>query len=63
MSDRSRWDPMLIRRGLTLRPRSNCILSSTRLASLGISMRATESALPELFQRYAAARHAAATRA
>jgi dTDP-4-dehydrorhamnose reductase len=45
----------LLARGLVARTRSTCILSSTRLESLGVRMRSTEDALPEVFQRYAAA--------
>jgi 3,5-epimerase/4-reductase len=44
----------LVRRGLALRARSNCILSSSRLEALGIHMRPTETALPDIFQQYAA---------
>jgi UDP-glucose 4,6-dehydratase len=45
----------LVSRGLTIRARSNCILSSTRLESLGLSMRPSEAALPDLFGQYATA--------
>jgi len=45
----------LVRRGLTARARSNCILSSRRLESLGLTMRPTEVALPDVFRQYVAA--------
>jgi dTDP-4-dehydrorhamnose reductase len=45
----------LVRLGMARRGRSNCILSSSRLEALGVSMRPTESALPEVFRDYAAA--------
>jgi 3,5-epimerase/4-reductase len=44
----------LVRRGLATRGRSNCILSSTRLEALGLTMRPTETALPDVFRQYAA---------
>jgi dTDP-4-dehydrorhamnose reductase len=48
----------LVGRGLTARARSNCILSSRRLDSIGLTMRPTEVALPEVFRQYAAAMRA-----
>ena len=46
----------LVRRGLATRARSNCILSSTRLEALGLTMRPTETALPDVFRQYAESR-------
>jgi dTDP-4-dehydrorhamnose reductase len=43
----------LVSRGLTTHARSNCILSSDRLDALGIRMRPSETALPEVFREYA----------
>jgi dTDP-4-dehydrorhamnose reductase len=43
----------LVRLGLTMRARSNCLLSSTRLESLRIHMRPSEVALPDALRRYA----------
>jgi dTDP-4-dehydrorhamnose reductase len=43
----------LVSRGLAVRARSNCILSSSRLEELGIRIRPTEVALPDVFQKYA----------
>jgi 3,5-epimerase/4-reductase len=51
----------LVRRGLALRARSNCILLSTRLEALGIRMRPSETALLEVFQQYGAALRATPT--
>jgi 3,5-epimerase/4-reductase len=48
----------LVARGLTVAPRSNCILSSSRLEALGIRMRPTATALPDVFRQYAANRKA-----
>ena len=45
----------LVGKGLTVRARSNCILASSRLESLGLTMRPTETALPDVFRRYATA--------
>jgi dTDP-4-dehydrorhamnose reductase len=45
----------LVSRGLTTHARSNCILSSSRLESLGVNMRPSETALPDVFRHYAAA--------
>jgi 3,5-epimerase/4-reductase len=45
----------LLARGLVARPRSNCLLASTRLEALGIRMRPTDEALPDVFRQYAAA--------
>ncbi|HZU81705.1 MAG TPA: sugar nucleotide-binding protein [Polyangiaceae bacterium] len=45
----------LVGRGLVARARSNCVLASTRLEELGVAMRPTEQALPEVFRAYAAA--------
>ena len=45
----------LVGMGLTVRARSNCILASSRLESLGLTMRPTETALPDVFRRYATA--------
>lgn len=44
----------LVGRGLAARARSNCILSSTRLAQLGISMRPVGEALRDAMTEYAA---------
>ena len=44
----------LVSRGLTTRARSNCILASSRLEALGVRMRSSETALPEVFREYAA---------
>jgi dTDP-4-dehydrorhamnose reductase len=49
----------LVGLGLTVKARSSCVLASTRLEALGISMPPTETALPELFRRYAQARQLA----
>lgn len=48
-------EDQLVSRGLTTRARSNCILASSRLESLGLTMRPSEVALPDVFRRYAAA--------
>jgi dTDP-4-dehydrorhamnose reductase len=45
----------LVSRGLAVRARSNCILASSRLEALGVRMRHSEVALPDVFRRYAAA--------
>jgi dTDP-4-dehydrorhamnose reductase len=45
----------LVDRGLAVRARSNCILSSGRLEALGIHMRPSEVALPDVVRRYAEA--------
>jgi UDP-glucose 4,6-dehydratase len=45
----------LVSRGLAVRARSNCILASSRLEALGVRMRHSEAALPDVFRRYAAA--------
>ncbi len=50
----------LVRRGLTARTRSNCILSSGRLEALGVTMRPSAVALPDVLRQYAAATKAAA---
>jgi 3,5-epimerase/4-reductase len=49
----------LVGRGLTVGPRSNCILSSSRLEAIGIRMRPSAIALPDVFRQYAANREAA----
>jgi dTDP-4-dehydrorhamnose reductase len=49
----------LVSRGLTIRPRSNCILASSRLESLGVRMQPSETALPGVFRKYADALRAA----
>jgi dTDP-4-dehydrorhamnose reductase len=46
----------LVGRGLAVRARSNCVLASSRLEELGVRMRHTEVALPDVFRQYAAAR-------
>jgi 3,5-epimerase/4-reductase len=43
----------LVGRGLAVRARSNCILANTRLDALGVTMRPSEVALPDVFRRYA----------
>jgi 3,5-epimerase/4-reductase len=43
----------LVGRGLAVRARSNCILSSARLESLGVRMPPSETALPGVFRQYA----------
>jgi hypothetical protein len=48
----------LVGRGLTVGPRSNCILASSRLETLGIHMPPSETALPDVFRQYAANRKA-----
>jgi len=45
-------DEDLVARGLALASRSNCVLSSDRLAALGISLRPIEEALREVMTRY-----------
>jgi dTDP-4-dehydrorhamnose reductase len=45
----------LVTRGLAVRARSNCILASRRLEALGVRMRPSEVALPDVFRKYAAA--------
>jgi dTDP-4-dehydrorhamnose reductase len=49
----------LVARGLAVGSRSNCILASSRLQALGLTMRPSEVALPDVFRQYAAARRAA----
>lgn len=44
----------LVARGLATTPRSNCILASSRLAELGITMRPLAVALPDVLARYRA---------
>jgi 3,5-epimerase/4-reductase len=53
----------LVSRGLTVRSRSNCILASSRLESLGVSMRPSERVLPDVFRQYAVAMKSARDRA
>jgi dTDP-4-dehydrorhamnose reductase len=47
----------LVSRGLTVRARSNCVLASSRLEAIGLSMRSTETALPDVFRQYAEVFH------
>jgi 3,5-epimerase/4-reductase len=49
----------LVGRGLAVKSRSNCILASSRLESLGLGMRPSETALPDVFRQYAVALRAA----
>ena len=46
--------PDLLARGLVTTPRSNCVLASSRLESLGIAMRPIAVALPDVLRRYRA---------
>lgn len=43
----------LVGRGLAVKPRSNCLLSSTRLDEIGLTMRPIKAALEETLTRYA----------
>ncbi len=45
----------LVKQGLAVKGRSNCILQDTRLAALGITMRPIDVALRDAMQQYAAA--------
>lgn len=49
-------EPELVQRGLVLKPRSNCVLASPRLAELGIRLRPIEEALESSMSGYAEAR-------
>jgi predicted transcriptional regulator len=46
-------DDELTRRGLALKGRSNCVLTSTTLATLGLSMRPIQIALRDVMTQYA----------
>ncbi len=50
-------DTDLVKRGLTVKQRSNCILQSTRLEQLGIRLRPIQVALRDTMIKYAVAAH------